>query len=157
MAKGVPILGKDPLGKAKYANVTESGDLRVQLSGTVVPIIRDSFTYLASGEILSVVVNVLSLGTKFALSGRVGSTDVELTISFANSEAAATDPYRCTFWSVLTIDSGLIIGQNTPGVNKHIKVDPQILDRVYGPWMGIHIKNISSLERGYNSWNLVIS
>jgi len=34
MAKGVPILGKDPLGKAKYANVTESGDLRVQLSGT---------------------------------------------------------------------------------------------------------------------------
>ncbi len=33
MAKGVPILGKDPLGKAKYANVTESGDLRVQLSG----------------------------------------------------------------------------------------------------------------------------
>jgi hypothetical protein len=35
MAKGVPILGKDPLGKAKYANVTESGDLKVQLSGTV--------------------------------------------------------------------------------------------------------------------------
>lgn len=34
MAKGVPILGKDPLGKAKYASVTESGDLRVQLSGT---------------------------------------------------------------------------------------------------------------------------
>ena len=34
MTKGVPILGKDPLGKAKYANVTESGDLRVQLSGT---------------------------------------------------------------------------------------------------------------------------
>lgn len=36
MAKGVPIQGKDPLGKAKYANVTESGDLRVQLSGTIV-------------------------------------------------------------------------------------------------------------------------
>ena len=38
MAKGVPIQGKDPLGKAKYANVTESGDLRVQLSGTIVEI-----------------------------------------------------------------------------------------------------------------------
>ena len=35
MAKGVPILGKDPSGKAKYANVTESGDLRVQLSGNM--------------------------------------------------------------------------------------------------------------------------
>ena len=34
MAKGVPILGKDPLGKAKYANVTAEGDLKVQLSGT---------------------------------------------------------------------------------------------------------------------------
>jgi len=38
MAKGVPILGKDPLGEAKYANVTESGDLRVQLSGNDVVI-----------------------------------------------------------------------------------------------------------------------
>ena len=36
MAKGVPILGKDPLGKAKYASVTESGDLRVQPSGPIV-------------------------------------------------------------------------------------------------------------------------
>ena len=35
MAKGVPILGKDPSGEAKYANVTESGDLRVQLSGAI--------------------------------------------------------------------------------------------------------------------------
>ena len=39
MAKGVPILGKGPLGKAKYANVTESGDLRVQLSGTVAQVL----------------------------------------------------------------------------------------------------------------------
>ena len=34
MAKGVPILGKDPSGKAKYANVTAEGGLKVQLSGT---------------------------------------------------------------------------------------------------------------------------
>jgi len=33
MAKGVPIQGKDPLGKAKYANVTAKGDLKVQLTG----------------------------------------------------------------------------------------------------------------------------
>ena len=29
------IKGKDPSGKVKYANVTESGDLRVQPSGTI--------------------------------------------------------------------------------------------------------------------------
>ena len=41
MAKGVPILGKDPLGEAKYANVTESGDLKVQLSGTKVELLKE--------------------------------------------------------------------------------------------------------------------
>jgi hypothetical protein len=35
MSKRVLIQGKDPLGKAKYVNVTESGAPRVQLSGTV--------------------------------------------------------------------------------------------------------------------------
>ena len=34
----VLIQGKDQLGKAKYVNVTESGDLRVQLSGNDVVI-----------------------------------------------------------------------------------------------------------------------
>jgi len=50
MAKGVPILGKDPLGKAKYANVTESGDLRVQLSGTIVELFRRKNLVLTAGS-----------------------------------------------------------------------------------------------------------
>jgi hypothetical protein len=133
-----------------------SGDQKVQLSGTIVSIIRESIT-LASGEILSLAVDVRGLGTKFALSGRVGHTDVELSISFANSETGVASEYNCTLWQVLTVDNGLIIVDNTPGVNKHIKVDPQVLDRVYGPWMGIHIKNVTSNQRIYRNWNLVIS
>ena len=157
MAKGIPLMGRDPDGKAKIINVDENGNVKVQLSGTIVPIIgRDSIS-LASGEILSLAVDVRGLGTKFALSGRVGHTDVELTISFSNSETGVASEYNCTFWQVLTIDNGLIIGENTPGTNKHIKVDPQVLDRVYGPWMGIHIKNLSSAQRIYRNWNLVIS
>ena len=127
-----------------------SGDQKVQLSGTIVPLI-ENFISLASGEILSLAVDVRGLGTKFALSGRVGHTDVELTISFSHREDGVASEYHCSFWQVLTIDSGLIIGQNTPGVNRHIKVDPQVLDRVYGPWMGIHIKNVSSSQRAYNN------
>ena len=50
MAKGVPILGKDPLGKAKYANVTESGDLRVQLSGNIVELFRGTNLTLTAGS-----------------------------------------------------------------------------------------------------------
>lgn len=51
MAKGVPILGKDPLGKAKYANVTESGDLRVQLSGTDVEFVSHDATSTDPGAV----------------------------------------------------------------------------------------------------------
>jgi hypothetical protein len=50
MAKGVPILGKDPLGKAKYANVTESGDLRVQLSGTIQPQWQERIPVFSAGK-----------------------------------------------------------------------------------------------------------
>ena len=35
------IKGKDPSGKVKYANVTESGDLRVQLSDPIVKVLAD--------------------------------------------------------------------------------------------------------------------
>lgn len=50
MAKGVPIQGKDPLGKAKYANVTESGDLRVQLSGDIVKLSQMQSRFFRSSE-----------------------------------------------------------------------------------------------------------
>ena len=36
MAKGVPIQGRNPSGNAQIANVTAEGDLKVQLSGTIV-------------------------------------------------------------------------------------------------------------------------
>jgi len=35
MAKGVPIQGRNPSGNAQIANVTAEGDLKVQLSGTI--------------------------------------------------------------------------------------------------------------------------
>jgi hypothetical protein len=35
MAKGVPIQGRNPNGNAQIANVTAEGDLKVQLSGTI--------------------------------------------------------------------------------------------------------------------------
>jgi len=35
MAKGVPLMGRDPDGKAKIINVDENGNVKVQLSGTI--------------------------------------------------------------------------------------------------------------------------
>ena len=36
MAKGIPLMGRDPDGKAKIINVDENGNVKVQLSGTIV-------------------------------------------------------------------------------------------------------------------------
>ena len=35
MAKGIPLMGRDPDGKAKIINVDENGNVKVQLSGTM--------------------------------------------------------------------------------------------------------------------------
>src|SRR5690606_34726085 len=37
MAKGIPLMGRGPDGKAKIINVDENGNVKVQLSGTNVP------------------------------------------------------------------------------------------------------------------------
>ena len=34
MAKGIPLMGRGPDGKAKIINVDENGNVKVQLSGT---------------------------------------------------------------------------------------------------------------------------
>ena len=36
MAKGIPLMGRDPYGKAKMINVDENGNVKVQQSGTTV-------------------------------------------------------------------------------------------------------------------------
>ena len=38
MAKGIPLMGRDPDGKAKMINVDENGNVKVQLSGNDVVI-----------------------------------------------------------------------------------------------------------------------
>lgn len=35
MAKGIPLMGRDPDGEAKIINVDENGNVKVQLSGTL--------------------------------------------------------------------------------------------------------------------------
>ena len=37
MAKGIPLMGRGPDGKAKIINVDENGNVKVQQSGTIVP------------------------------------------------------------------------------------------------------------------------
>ena len=41
MAKGIPLMGRDPDGKAKMINVDENGNVKVQQSGTVDKLIKE--------------------------------------------------------------------------------------------------------------------
>ena len=40
MAKGIPLMGRDPDGKAKMINVDENGNVKVQQSGTNLEIVK---------------------------------------------------------------------------------------------------------------------
>ena len=92
MAKGVPILGKDPLGKAKYANVTESGDLRVQLSGTIVLLEKVRNLTVTPGSTIAFYtgVNLVSLGiSQILVNGAMssGAQSATLRISYRRDDA----------------------------------------------------------------------
>ena len=41
MAKGIPLMGRDPTGTAKIINVDENGNVKVQQVGTVVDILLE--------------------------------------------------------------------------------------------------------------------
>ena len=59
MAKGIPLMGRDPDGKAKMINVDENGNAKVQLSGTVVETFNMTNIVLAAGA--SVVLDVTEM------------------------------------------------------------------------------------------------
>jgi len=87
MAKGVPILGKDPLGKAKYANVTAEGDLKVQLSGTFLEVVMPRGILNSNSEIyrFDVPAGVKGLSLTLAVHGVTGTLaeDQGINISYA--------------------------------------------------------------------------
>jgi hypothetical protein len=51
MAKGIPLMGRGPDGKAKIINVDENGNVKVQLSGTIVEevVIANAMAVTSSG------------------------------------------------------------------------------------------------------------
>ena len=56
MAKGIPLMGRDPDGKAKIINVDENGNVKVQQSGKIVELITilNAASIPAGGSLQSV-------------------------------------------------------------------------------------------------------
>lgn len=110
MAKGVPIQGKDPLGKAKYANVTESGDLRVQLSGTIPEpsINADTTLFIEPGQSYTLYEGSGEEGGRFAglvvvaRNSTNNPDDLRIDIRFARSSTYPDDDYYALWHERLT-------------------------------------------------------
>jgi len=85
MAKGVPLMGRDPDGKAKIINVDENGNVKVQLSGTfvAVPLVTSSIVISPSSTIyLDDIKNgdckEVALGVKVSTAAAANSLEVIL-------------------------------------------------------------------------------
>jgi len=71
MAKGIPLMGRDPDGKAKMINVDENGNVKVQQSGTVAKLIAyDKKTW---DEITNYIYGIAGVGS----SGIFDAVDAE--------------------------------------------------------------------------------
>ena len=62
MAKGIPLMGRDPDGKAKIINVDENGNVKVQLSSTLTELFGASLSDRPPA-------NRVSVGTTFMVVG----------------------------------------------------------------------------------------
>jgi hypothetical protein len=62
MAKGIPLMGRDPDGEAKIINVDENGNVKVQLSSTLTELFGASLSDRPPA-------NSVSVGTTFMVVG----------------------------------------------------------------------------------------
>jgi hypothetical protein len=137
----VLIQGKDQLGKARYVNVTESGDLRVQLSGTFATLYGEMIPDIEPGQELEVFRQKIpnNVGRlKLAITGGTGSMQaIEVAIRTA-LEDRDLDFITASFWQTVEkpYDS-----ENWRQLGGH--ASSKIID-TFGDWVKISIKNTST-------------
>ena len=131
------IQGEDPSGKAKYVNVAESGDLRVQLSGTNVTIdeawIQDVTVTAGSSVIV----------------GQTGDLSCRRITFVAHERTQAFHDFQVGYrpklsGSTISLTVGVIMGgQQTYFVNYvHFNVE--------APRYYVYIKNNDTVDHTYN-------
>ena len=133
----VLIQGKDPLGKAKYANVTESGDLKVQLSGTNVMI--------DEAWIQDVTVTAGSL----ALVGQTGNLSSR-RITFAVVERAqASHKFQVGYRPKVSGSATSLVKVPIKG-NESIYFTNYVHFNVEAPRYWVYIQNNDTVDHTYN-------
>ena len=96
MAKGIPLMGRDPDDKAKIINVDENGNVKVQQSGTLVDILLEINDRTQTNEVAYVGASISAATFPLDISGY---KDVGIFINNKGSEMCQL--WQVTFYSKL--------------------------------------------------------
>jgi len=99
MAKGIPLMGRDPDGKAKMVNVDENGNVKVQLSGTIRTIKDNESLFIPQGgmwesEPIVCYAKEVGLAVVTNSSGTLGRLDVEIQYMQTTTETTRNAPWQ---------------------------------------------------------------
>jgi hypothetical protein len=138
MAKGIPLMGRDPDGKAKVINVDENGNVKVQLSGNFVTLYGARTPDIEPGQELEVFRQKIpnNVGRlKLAIAGSTANVQaMEVVIRTALNDIALNYSSSC-FWQTVekpyTSESWKNLGGNARS---------KIID-TFGDWVKVSIKN----------------
>jgi len=141
MAKGIPLMGRDPDGKAKMINVDENGNVKVQQSGTFVTLYGEMTPAIEPGQELEVFRQKIpnNVGRlKLAIAGSTADVQaMEVTIRTALGNANLDFSSAC-FWQTVEKPCDSENWKNLGG-----NARSKIID-TFGEWVKVSIKNTST-------------
>ena len=146
MAKGIPLMGRDPDGKAKMINVDENGNVIVQQSGTFVTLYEGITPAIEPGQELEVVRQKIPNNVGRLKLAIAGSTDpvrvMEVTIRTARADSNLDFKSTC-FWQT---EEKPYDSENWKQLGGNAR--SKIID-TFGDWVKVSIKNTSTTTPYY--------
>ena len=141
MAKGIPLMGRDPTGKAKMINVDENGNVIVQQSGTFATLYGAKTPLIEPGQELELIRQKIpnNVGRlKLAIAGSTANVQaVEVRIRTALSDVGLNYSTTC-FWQ--TVEKPYT-SENWNNLRGNAR--SKIID-TFGDWVRVSIKNTST-------------
>lgn len=114
MAKGIPLMGRDPDGKAKMINVDENGNVKVQQSGNIVELASSSIGTLARRGFATLLANNVGNFAEFIVSVRASGTGRLQFMLYTTNNAIGWTSHN------MSADGSLKVDRTTGMVWRHL-------------------------------------
>jgi len=141
MAKGIPLMGRGPDGKAKIINVDANGDVEVTLSGTFATLHGQITPAIEPGQELEVFRQKIPNNVRELRLAITGSTDdvraMEVAIRTAMADLNLDFRSSC-FWQTVEKPYDSENWKNLGGAARSKIID------TFGEWVRVSIKNTST-------------